>query len=68
MANVNQGGLLNLGSVNIPRTSNIMIVLVLIGLALSLVGFTPIGGVFFLGSFVCALVIVFEAMRSWLLR
>lgn len=68
MANVNQGGLLNLGSVNIPRTSNIMIVLVLIGLALSLVGFTPIGGVFFLGSFVCALVIVFEAMRNWLLR
>lgn len=68
MANVNQGGLLTQGSVNIPRTSNIMIVLVLIGLALSLVGFTPIGGVFFLGSFVCALVIVFEAMRNWLLR
>lgn len=68
MANVNQGGLLTQGSVNIHRTSNIMIVLVLIGLALSLVGFTPIGGVFFLGSFVCALVIVFEAMRNWLLR
>lgn len=68
MAVFNHRDLEAYSSVNIALTSKIMVALMIIGFALSLVGFTPIGGVFFLGSFVCALVIVFEAMRSWLLR
>lgn len=73
MAAFDQGGssvrgLLTQEPVNIRRTSNIMLTLLLIGFVLSLIGFTPIGGVFFLGAFCCAVVIVAEAIRIRLLK
>lgn len=68
MAVFNHRDLEAYSSVNIALTSKIMVALMIIGFALSLVGFLPIGGWFFVGAFVCALVILFVAIKAALLQ
>lgn len=55
-------------SVSIALTAKIMVALMIIGFALSLVGFLPIGGWFFVGAFVCALVIFAAAIKAALVQ
>lgn len=44
--------------------SILMIVMVVIGVALSFLGYTPVGGGAFLVAFICALIVVADTLNS----